>query len=44
MTFDEKNTERDEAQYNRFKKQQRSIEDILQGRLIPEDPEIDIGV
>jgi len=44
MTFDERNTERDDARKERAKKRWRSLDDLKQGRLIPESPEIDIGV
>ena len=44
MTFDERNTERDEARKERAEKRKRSTADIRQGRLIAESPEIDIGV
>ena len=44
MTFDERNLERVQAHYERAEKRARSKGDRLQGRLIPETPEIDIGV
>ena len=44
MTFDDRNTERNEARRARVEKRQRSRADMMQGRLIPESPEIDIGV
>lgn len=44
MTFDERTAEKAQAYIDRAKKVRRSREDLMQGRLIPESPDIDIGV
>ena len=43
-SLDEPDLAQAEAYLERAKRTKRSREDVRQGRLIPEDPEIDIGV
>lgn len=44
MAFDERVAEKLQAHYERAAKRKRSRDDPKQNRLIPESPELDIGV
>lgn len=44
MTFDEIQEDREHAHFDRAEKRRRSKDDRQQSQLIPETPELDIGV